>query len=518
MEGEDEQTMEELSVSFGYQFRMYADGELNSKQQSTEESVSYRLATAANLRARRGASFSCLSGAALGANATLANTRLGKGLIGQEILPGLDSPRSFRPLEKSPSFSKIESLMSSTMTASCLAPEGTRRASASAPQIMESRSFLSAADAQTAGGAAGEDRVQAVCSEEDGWLFCAIYDGFNGRDAADFLAVTLYENISFNLMQLQWQTQHPPQGGQRSHSQEMEVESCSEEQVEGGGSSRERQDQEANELSFQESVLKALRKALMEAEEGFMEMVRQEMDERPDLVMVGSCVLVVLLHGQYLYTLSLGDSRAVLATTANQSTQNEEEEEQQGSSKPLHCVQLTEDHVVAERAERERVIAEHSDDPCTIVASRVKGKIKLTRAFGAGYLKKANLNDKLMGLLRVHNLSSPPYISAKPHLNGRRVCEGDEFVVMGSDGLFDFFTNEEVVELVHRFILANPKSDPAKYMLDQLLIRAADNAGMTLERLKNIQIGRRRAYHDDVTIMVVTLGTEHCTSSASTIS
>lgn len=508
--GEEDHKMEELSVSFGYQFRMCADGELNSKHQSTEESVSYRLPpTAAKLRARRGASFSCLSGAALGANATLANTRLGKGLIGQEILPGLDSPKSFRPLEKSPSFSKIESLMSSTMAASCL-PEGSH-ASASAPQIMESQSFLSAADAQTAGGAAGEDRVQAVCSEEDGWLFCAIYDGFNGRDAADFLAVTLYENISFNLMQLQWQTQHPQ--GQRSHSQEMEVESCSEE----GGCSRERQDQGADEPSFEEGVLKALRKALEEAEEGFMEMVRQEMDERPDLVMVGSCVLVVLLHGQHLYTLSLGDSRAVLATT-NQSTQNEGEQQQGGSSKPLHWVQLTEDHVVAERAERERVIAEHPDDPCTIVSSRVKGKIKLTRAFGAGYLKKANLNDKLMGLLRVHNLSSPPYISAKPHLNGHRVCEGDEFVVMGSDGLFDFFTNEEVVELVHRFILHNPNADPAKYMLDQLLIRAADHAGMTLERLKNIQIGRRRAYHDDVTIMVVTLGAEHRTSSASTIS
>ena len=34
--------------------------------------------------------------------------------------------------------------------------------------------------------AAGEDRVQAVCSEDE-WLFCEIYDGFNGRDAADFL-------------------------------------------------------------------------------------------------------------------------------------------------------------------------------------------------------------------------------------------------------------------------------------------------------------------------------------------
>lgn len=241
-----------------------------------------------------------------------------------------------------------------------------------------------------------------------------------------------------------------------------------------------------------------------------MEMVQQEMEERPELVMVGSCVLVVLLHGHYLYTLSLGDSRAVLATTKGDSSEGEGERPR--------WVQLTQDHVLTESLEKERVLAEHPDDPSTIVSDRVKGKIKLTRAFGAGYLKKAHMNENLMGLLRVPNLSSPPYISAKPHLSAHRVCTGDEFVVMGSDGLFDFFTNEEVVHLLHRFMLINPSADPARYMLDQLLIRAANSAGMTLERLKNIQIGRRRAYHDDVTIMVVTLGAEHRTSSASTIS
>ena len=90
---------------------------------------------------------------------------------------------------------------------------------------------------------------------------------------------------------------------------------------------------------------------------------------------------------------------------------------------------------------------------------------------------QAKLNDALMGIFRVHNLSSPPYLSDEPHLNIHKVSEEDEFVVMGSDGLFDFFSNEEVVELVHRFISENPSADPAKYMLDQLLIRAAQNAG-----------------------------------------
>jgi serine/threonine protein phosphatase PrpC len=58
------------------------------------------------------------------------------------------------------------------------------------------------------------------------------------------------------------------------------------------------------------------------------------------------------------------------------------------------------------------------------------------------------------------------------------VQPGDKFVVIGSDGLFDFFTNEEVVEYVDKFLMAHPTGDPAKYMVEQLLVRAAHTAGM----------------------------------------
>lgn len=88
------------------------------------------------------------------------------------------------------------------------------------------------------------------------------------------------------------------------------------------------------------------------------------------------------------------------------------------------------------------------------------------------------LNDALMGILRVRNLISPPYVSTSPSINVHRISRSDRFVVLGSDGLFDFFTNEEVVRLVHLFILKNPSGDPAKFLLEQLVVRAADCAGM----------------------------------------
>lgn len=85
-----------------------------------------------------------------------------------------------------------------------------------------------------------------------------------------------------------------------------------------------------------------------------------------------------------------------------------------------------------------------------------------------------------MGILRVRNLISPPYISTQPSLNVHRISKSDCFVIVGSDGLFDFFSNDEAVKLVHSYILSNPSGDPAKFLLEQLVERAADCAGKTL--------------------------------------
>ena len=88
----------------------------------------------------------------------------------------------------------------------------------------------------------------------------------------------------------------------------------------------------------------------------------------------------MLLHGKDLYTLNLGDSRAVLATYGDGYLMS--------GSERLKAIQLTDSHTVDDESERMRVLCEHPDDPMTIVAGKVKGKLKVTRAFGVGYLKK----------------------------------------------------------------------------------------------------------------------------------
>ncbi|XP_019419981.1 PREDICTED: probable protein phosphatase 2C 40 isoform X2 [Lupinus angustifolius] len=481
----------------------------------------------------RTSSFSCLSGAGLSANATLANTNICNGVIGEEILPNLDSPRSFRRVPSSPSLSKLDilssSLPSSLSNLSCspstpsdmLECDPFSLKSMSAPS--RSEGFLNAMEVQVAGGAAGEDRVQAVCSEENGWLFCAIYDGFNGRDAADFLAGTLYDTIISYFSMLCWDLEpdsivacHDNDLG-RSFQHKMD-DSLHDHQSplrfkENNSSlgcfvnNTPPFKSEASLKSFSHEVLDSLQRALSQAENDFLYMVEQEMEERPDLVSVGSCVLLVLLHGNNLYTLNLGDSRAVLATYSTCDKMN--------GNKRMGAVQLTDSHTVDNEVERAELLVSHPDDPNAIVAGKVKGKLKVTRAFGVGYLKKKNLNDALMGILRVRDLKSPPYVSTQPSLNVHKISNSDQFVIVGSDGLFDFFSNDEAVKHVESYIMNNPSGDPAKFLIEQLIARAADSAGFSMEELMNIPAGRRRKYHDDVTVIVIILGMNKRTSKAS---
>ncbi|XP_038722507.1 probable protein phosphatase 2C 40 isoform X2 [Tripterygium wilfordii] len=513
----------ELKVSFGYQC---------SGDERKSCMISNGCTSLPKTIIQRTSSFSCLSGAALSANATLANTNICNGVIRAEILPTWDSPNSFRKIPSSPSLSRLDmlssSLQSNFSTLSCSpstpsdAPEydSFSLKSMSAPSASEG--FLNTMEVQVAGGAAGEDRVQAVCSEENGWLFCAIYDGFNGRDAADFLAGTLYETIIYYFSLLDW---NEKQDAIRATNGSLQcVLENSNIGQKGGISSMIDRNKclgidifsdnglyskgEVSSDLFRHGVLDSLKRALDQAENDFLYMVEQEMDDRPDLVSVGSCVLVALLHGKDLYTLNLGDSRAVLATYDPGNEKSEYER--------LQALQLTDSHTVDNDAERAQLLSDHPDDQMTIVSGKVKGKLKVTRAFGVGYLKKEKLNDALMGILRVRNLISPPYISTQPSLNVHRISESDHFVILGSDGLFDFFSNEEAVRLVHSYILQNRSGDPAKFLLEQVLERAADSAGFSTEELMNIPAGRRRKYHDDVTVIVVILGTNQRTTKAST--
>ncbi|CAH8391343.1 unnamed protein product [Eruca vesicaria subsp. sativa] len=341
---------------------------------------------------------------------------------------------------------------------------------------------------QWAQGKAGEDRVHVILSEENGWLFVGIYDGFNGPDPPDYLLNNLYTAVLKELKGLLWDDDNSDDLASQSKKQstlEEITDACDSRNIaedvkklQWRYASKQNHHKEADsEMINHRDVLKALEQALMKTEEAFDLTV----DENPVLALMGSCVLVTLMKGEDVYVMSVGDSRAVLAQRAYLGRKKMPNDLQRiKEESPLkNClvgekrvsllvpVQLNMEHSTNVQEEVRRIRNEHSDDPLAIDNGRVKGYLKVTRAFGAGFLK--------------------------------------QFLILSSDGLYEYFSNEEVIFEVESFISAFPEGDPAQHLIQEVLLRAARKYGMDFHELLEIPQGDRRRYHDDVSVIVISL-------------
>ncbi|XP_072974887.1 probable protein phosphatase 2C 4 [Typha angustifolia] len=390
---------------------------------------------------------------------------------------------------------------------------------------------------QWAQGKAGEDRVHVVVSEEHGWVFVGIYDGFNGPDATDFLLSNLYSAVHQELKGLLWEEEEEEEEDLTctSHEQDTHVCSsfcCEEERKNlayGDMSELDRifkeQLQRANSATGVQhpKVLKALSQALKKTEDSYLDIADKMVLENPELALMGSCLLVMLMKGEDIYIMNVGDSRAVLAQKSEpdltnilgKATQDLEkfkvemmrqlEAYEMDELSGLTALQLTSDHSTSVDDEVRRIRSEHPDDPSAVVNGRVKGSLKVTRAFGAGYLKQPKWNNALLERFRIDYVGASPYITCNPNLRHHKLTPKDRFLILSSDGLYQYFTNEEVVAEVELFITTNPEGDPAQYLVEGVLRSAARAAGMDFHELLDIPQGFRRKYHDDVSIIIISL-------------
>ncbi|KAL1559591.1 [pyruvate dehydrogenase (acetyl-transferring)]-phosphatase [Salvia divinorum] len=92
-----------------------------------------------------------------------------------------------------------------------------------------------------------------------------------------------------------------------------------------------------------------------------------------------------------------------------------------------------------------------------------------------------------------------PVLRADPSIVTRRLSEDDKFLIFASDGLWEFLTNQEAVEIVHN----NQRAGIAKRLLVSALERAGRIRRMPYEEIKKLDNGVRRHVHDDVSIVVV---------------
>ncbi|KAK1356533.1 Poltergeist like 1 [Heracleum sosnowskyi] len=507
-------------------------------------------------------------------------------------------------------------------------------------------------DVQWALGKAGEDRVHVVVSEEHGWLFVGIYDGFNGPDAPEFLMGNLYKAVFRELEGLFWDCvesgnlegegnvdglnvsvgeelgigedlglgsggdngnvavkkvtfepdeivvrrkrlweflaeEDPEDGLDLSGSERFAFSVDDALSVSNAGSGVSRRSLLLSKLKNglsrgkdsgklfswrfglegkggkgeleenvrvgeersggtrsgrkrkvgpvdHELVLRAMSRALETTEVAYLDMTHKVLDRYPELALMGSCLLVVLMRDEDVYVMNLGDSRAIVAHYESREGSSSKESKGPGDSEStaediveesidgserakempsevsaealkLTALQLSTDHSTSIEDEVIRIKNEHPDDKNCIVKDRVKGRLKVTRAFGAGFLKQPELNDALLEMFRNDYIGTAPYLSCSPSLCHHKLRMRDQFLVLSSDGLYQYLTNQEVVSYVECFIEKFPEGDPAQHLIEELLIRAAKKAGMDLHELLDIPQGDRRKYHDDVTVMVISL-------------
>lgn len=92
-------------------------------------------------------------------------------------------------------------------------------------------------------------------------------------------------------------------------------------------------------------------------------------------------------------------------------------------------------------------------------------------------LKQPTFNQALLEMFRVDYIGNSPYISCIPSVLHHRLSSSDRFLVLSSDGLYQYFSNEEVVSHVTWFMENAPEGDPAQYLIAELLLRAAKMNG-----------------------------------------
>ena len=157
----------------------------------------------------------------------------------------------------------------------------------------------------------------------------------------------------------------------------------------------------------------------------------------------GSCALLSFYdsNSKVLHTAITGDSRAILGRPVKDEAGNI-------SSYSVHVLSVEQDGKNA--SEKERLAAEHPGEE-VVKHDRILG-IAVSRAFGDGRWKwsvddQKLLKKKYLGRSVLPGVQTPPYLTAEPEVTSIQIQPGD-FLIMGTDGLWECLTSEDAVGLV----------------------------------------------------------------------
>lgn len=166
---------------------------------------------------------------------------------------------------------------------------------------------------------------------------------------------------------------------------------------------------------------------------------------------------MVHLEGLQLHVASTGDCGAVLGVLDPETNQ-------------WHPKKLNIEHNVENMQEVSRILGEHPrEERETVIRNgRLLSQLAPLRAFGDFRYKwpLETLQEKVVPMFGEQvlppNYYTPPYLTARPDVQQHELSSNDKFLVIASDGLWDFLTPSEVVSLVGEHINSKKILEPMR--------------------------------------------------------
>lgn len=267
--------------------------------------------------------------------------------------------------------------------------------------------------------------------------FFGVFDGHGGDQASHYLSQKLHVNVATAI----------------SNASSDLIQSVGDESARSNSS---REGRRSFGVASDEVVIRCLKESFAKTDADF---INNSKDAQH-----GSTATTCIVLGQRLYCANVGDSRTVLCRYVG----------------VLHYCTLTGDCVftllllllfvvffrcrnftaqamsVDHKPGREDESKRIRDAGGFVINNRVMGELAVSRAFGDSEFKKGI--QSIIGqdeLLKSENAGGEedknwdqPLVIAEPDIQTVSLTENDQFVLLACDGLYDVFTNEEVVSFV----------------------------------------------------------------------
>ena len=269
------------------------------------------------------------------------------------------------------------------------------------------------------------------------------------------------------------------------------------------------------ELTLENKIIYAIKRTFARIEEEFklISFSKYNIEGNKNFKKLGTCALVALIINNKLYTANLGDSKSILLS------QNLGNFEYKKVSKVFNCRKKDEQKRLKEKWPNMKDIYKCKREKVCYV----KGRLQPTSSLGDYYLKSPFYNidsKKLFDDEYINNSLSKyegPFIISEPDIKIFELTSKDKYLVMGSDGLWDYLNSKEIVQLTKNFLEKKYKyfeennilenSDIIAFgLMEKVIDKSAKKYGSNSLDILDMKSGKKlRRIHDDITIIVCDL-------------